>query len=141
MPTARYMLDTNVLLYAMRGDDTLLIAKLESFFEGELVISAITLGELEHGWRAGYGDRAAADAFLTLVPTLPFDEIAASGFGTVMAALPRPKRRTYDRQIAGHALSIGLTVVTSDRSGFADIDGLVVEDWKGGGESRQRVGR
>ena len=123
------MLDTNVVLYAMRGDDTALIAKLETFYAGELVISAITLGELEHGWQAGYGDRAAAEPFLGLVPVLPFDAEAAAGFGRVMAALPRPKRRTYDRQIAGHALSLGLPVVTSDRSGFADIDGLRIEEW------------
>lgn len=137
MPAARYMLDTNVVLHAMRGEDVSLIEKLESFLEGELVISAITLGELEHGWRAGYGDRAAAEPFLALIPALPFDADAASGFGTVMAALPRPKRRTYDRQIAGHALSLGLTVVTSDRTGFTDISGLDVEDWKNGG-TRQR---
>ena len=128
---ALYMLDTNVLLHAMRGADADLIARMESFRVGELVVSAITLGELEHGWRAGYGDRAAAAAFLAMVPVLPFDAAAAAGFGTVMAGLPKPKRRTYDRQIAGHALSLGLPVVTSDRRGFADVAGLVVEDWAG----------
>lgn len=130
MPSARYMLDTNVILHAMRGNDALLVAKLKTFFEGELVISAITLGELEHGWCSGYGDRASAEPFLALVPTLAFDASAASGFGAVMAALPRPIRRTYDRQIAGHALSLGLMVVTSDRTGFTGIEGLEVEDWK-----------
>ena len=123
------MLDTNIVLYAMRGNDPGLIERLESFRVGELVISAITLGELEHGWRAGFGDRAAAEPFLALVPTLPFDVMAAAGFGAVMASLPRPKRRTYDRQIAGHALSLGLPVVTSDLRGFTDVDGLAVEDW------------
>jgi tRNA(fMet)-specific endonuclease VapC len=125
----RYILDTNIVLYAMRGEDTALIERLESFRVGELVISAITLGELEHGWRAGFGDRAAAEPFLALVPTLPFNSAAAAGFGAVMARLPKPKRRTYDRQIAGHALSLGLPVVTSDLRGFSDVDGLAVEDW------------
>lgn len=123
------MLDTNVLLYAMRGEDFGLIARLEEHDVGELVISAITLGELEHGWHAGYGDRADADPFLALVPVLPFDTTAAAGFGRVMAGLPRPKRRTYDRQIAGHALSLGLPVVTSNRRDFEDVAGLAVEDW------------
>ena len=129
MPAPRYMLDTDVILYAMRGEDEALISKLETFFAGELVISAITLGELEHGWRAGYGDRASAEPFLALVPVLPFDDGAAAGFGQVMAGLAKPKRRTYNRQIAGHALSLDLTVVTSDAGGFADIGGLIVEDW------------
>lgn len=123
------MLDTNVVLYAMRGDDPTLVARLESFLVGELVISAITLGELEHGWRSGFGDREAAGPFLALVPVLPFDGRAAAGFGAVMAQLPRPKRRTYDRQIAGHALSLDIPVVTSDRKDFADVGGLIVEDW------------
>lgn len=129
MPDPRYMLDTNVLIHAMGSNDAALIARLETFLEGELVISAITLGELEHGWCAGYGDRTAAAPFLALIPVLPFDKEAAAGFGRVMAGLVKPKRRTYDRQIAGHALSCDLTVVTSDGRGFADIDGLSVENW------------
>ncbi|WP_299654481.1 type II toxin-antitoxin system VapC family toxin [uncultured Jannaschia sp.] len=124
------MLDTNVLIHAMRGADDILIERMEACLAGELVISAITLGELEHGWRAGHGDREAARPFLALVPVLPFDAKAAEGFGAVMAGLSKPKRRTYDRQIAGHALSLGLVVVTSDASGFAGIAGLQVEDWK-----------
>jgi predicted nucleic acid-binding protein len=42
--------------------------------------------------------------------------------------LSKSKRRTYDRQIAGHAFSLGVPVVTSDLRGFADVEGLVVED-------------
>ena len=129
MPAPRYMLDTNIVLYAMRGEDEALLSKMETFLAGELVISAITLGELEHGWHAGYGDRASAGPFLDLVPVLAFDKAAAAGFGRVMAGLAEAKRRTYDRQIAGHALSLNLTVVTSDTKGFAEIEGLIVEDW------------
>ena len=129
MPAARYMLDTNVLIHAMRGTDEALIARLEACLAGELVLSAITLGELEHGWRMGHGRREAAEPFLAMVPILPFDAAAAAGFGAIMAGLPKPKRRTYDRQIAGHALSLGLVVVTSDARGFVDVSGLSVEDW------------
>ena len=129
MPGARYMLDTNVLLYAMGGRDAALMERMEDHGVGELVISAITLGVLEHGWQAGYGDRDAADRFLDLVPVLPFDADAAAGFGRVMAALPKPKKRTYDRQIAGHAMALDLTVVTSNEADFADVEGLEMENW------------
>ena len=46
-----------------------------------------------------------------------------------MALLARPKRRTDDRQIAGHALALGQPVVTSNRRDFEDVAGLSVEDW------------
>ena len=85
------MLDTNILLYAMHGRDAALIERLETFSVGELGISAVTLGELEHGWQSGHGDRLSAAPFLELVPVLPFDAGAATGFGRVMASLPRPK--------------------------------------------------
>ena len=100
MPGARYMLDTNVLLHAMGGRDPALMERMEDHGVGELVISAITLGEPEHGWQAGHGALDAADRFLDLAPVLPFDAGAAAGFGRVMAAPPKPKKRTYDRRIA-----------------------------------------
>ena len=66
---------------AMRGTDAALIERMEGHPVGELVISAITLGELKHGSRAGHGDRANAEPFLAFVPVLPFDAAAAAGFG------------------------------------------------------------
>ena len=39
------------------------------------------------------------------------------------------KRGSYDRLIAAHALSLGLTVVTGNTKHFADVPGLKVENW------------
>jgi tRNA(fMet)-specific endonuclease VapC len=39
------------------------------------------------------------------------------------------KRESYDRLIAAHALSHGLTRVTDNGADFANIPGLVVENW------------
>lgn len=128
MPAPLDMLDTNVLLHAMRGTDVALIERMEGHLVGDLVISAITLGELEHGCRMGHGNRAVAEPFLMLVPALPFDAIAAAGFRRVMASLASAKRRTYDRQIVGHALALGLPVAISTRRDFEEVAGLAVED-------------
>ena len=41
----------------------------------------------------------------------------------------RFRRASYDRLIAAHALSLGLTVVTDNEADFADVPGLKVENW------------
>lgn len=47
----RFMLDTNICIYASGGRDEPLLAKMEAFLAGDLVMSAITLAELEAGVR------------------------------------------------------------------------------------------
>ena len=55
---------------------------------------------------------------------LPFDEAAVRAY----AALPF-RRGSFDRLIAAHALALDLTLVTSNVRDFADIPGLLVENW------------
>ena len=128
MIAPRYLLDTNVIIDAARGRVPHAVARMARFAVGELVMSAVTLGELEHGWQGGRADREAAP-FLALVPALPFDAAAARGYGAVMAASPRPPRGACDRLIAGHAHALGLPVVTSNRADFDRFALIAVEDW------------
>jgi tRNA(fMet)-specific endonuclease VapC len=58
------------------------------------------------------------------IPVLPFDENAARAY----ARIPF-KRASYDRLIAAHALAQTLIVVTDNEADFADVPGLVVENW------------
>jgi len=67
---------------------------------------------------------AVLDGFLEEIILLPFDESAARAY----ARLPF-KRVSFDRLIAAHALSLGLTLVTSNETDFADVPGLKVENW------------
>ena len=129
MTRARYLLDTNVIIDAARGRAPAAVERMAGFAVGELVMSAVTLGELEHGWQAGKGDRALAAPFLSLVPALPFDAAAARGYGAVMAASARPPRGACDRLIAGHAYALGLPVVTSNLSDFERFALIEAEDW------------
>ena len=39
------------------------------------------------------------------------------------------KRNRFDRLIAAHALSLGLTLVTNNEADFSDISGLGIENW------------
>lgn len=127
----KYMLDTNICIYAIKGGNAHLDQRLDKCATGDLVMSAITLGELEAGFansRAPDAARQQAAVVFRAVAVAPFDESAARAFGQVQSAAPA-KRGAYDRQIAAHAISLGLPVVTNDERDFEGIPGLRVENW------------
>ena len=94
-------------------------------------MSAVTLGELEVGFAKSSSPdlvRRDAAAVLSAVGVMPFDEGAARAFGRVQAAAPS-RRGAYDRQIAAHAISLGVVLVTSNEKDFDGIPDVVVENW------------
>ena len=60
-----------------------------------------------------------------------FDGDAAIHAGEIRADLRKRGQMIggYDLLIAGHARSLGLTVVTSNMGEFTRVDGLRCEDW------------
>ena len=129
----RYMLDTNICIYAARGDDTALLEKLESFFAGDLVMSAITLAELEAGVRRDVDlrrwRREALAELVRFIEPVAFDERAAACFGDLQVAMADRRRGAYDRLIAAHAISLWLPLVTNNVRDFRDMPGLQLENW------------
>jgi tRNA(fMet)-specific endonuclease VapC len=119
------MLDTNAVIVAIEGDDPVFRARMAEADEGDIVISSIVLAEVALGTEQGKPPPAKIlEIFLEEVPVLAFDEKAARAY----AKIPF-KRASYDRLIAAHAISLGLTVVTANAKDFADVPGLVVENW------------
>ena len=121
----RYLLDTNICIFILDATLPILRRRLEQVNEGALATSTIVLAELLRG--ADMGSEHATrrlNALLTVVPALAFDAAAAQTY----ARLPF-RRGRFDRLIAAHALSRGLTVVTANVRDFADVPGLQVEDW------------
>ena len=93
-------------------------------------MSAVTLGELEVGFaKIGTPDLARSDAaaILSAVGVMPFDEDAARAFGRIQAAAPG-RRGAWDRQIAAHAISLGVALVTNNEKNFDGIPVVVVEN-------------
>lgn len=124
MAEPRYLLDTNICIYIL-ADTGPAVRRLASELEGSVVTSSIAFAEIELGLRnADAIARAAADALFSAVAVAPFDQAAAR----VYATLPF-KRGRYDRLIAAHALSLGLTLVTNNESDFAGLPGLEIENW------------
>lgn len=91
----------------------------------EMVTSAIALAEVLYGSaneKPPPVEQLAA--FMERVEVLDFDIEAAKSYATIPF-----KRGSFDRLIAAHALSRGLTVVTDNEKHFVDVPGLKVENW------------
>lgn len=109
----------------MVGSHPALTTRLSASMPGEIGISAISFAEVIIGTERGKPPPVdVVNAFLSAIPLLPFDEAAAREY----ASLPF-KRARFDRLLAAHALSLGATVVTNNEADFADVPGLVVENW------------
>ena len=129
-----YLLDTNTVSYLMRANDAMLKRRMRSVPMTELCISAITEAEL---W-AGLARLESASklyqvvgAFLQRMIVLPFNSETARTYGSFREAVTAEGRAlgALDMLIAAHALSVGATLVSSDKA-FKHIDHLVsVEDW------------
>ena len=122
-PEARYLLDSNIGIKLLKAEARATAERLSRQSRGTIVTSAVCLGEMIVNIIEA--ERPLLKRFLEIVPVLPFDQAAAEIYGI----LPF-KRRSYDRLIAAHALSLGLTVVTANIADFTDVAGLRVENWE-----------
>ena len=129
----RYMLDTNICIYAIKRTPTEVVRRLEALTQGSAVMSVVTYAELRAGTALNYTQGARDQRVLSLltahIPVLPFDEAAAEQFGVLRAAVRERNRDTMDRLIAAHAVSLSLTLVTNNEADFKGYPGLVVENW------------
>ena len=121
----KYLLDSNIIIRLTMASGEGVRARAAACDDGDMVTSAVALAEVSYG--SAQGKPPALEqlhAFLEEVPVLDFDLKAALTY----ASLPF-KRASYDRLIAAHALSQGLTVVTDNVAHFADVPDLQVENW------------
>jgi tRNA(fMet)-specific endonuclease VapC len=122
----KYLLDTDCGIYLLIGRLPALTARVAGQPAGSVGISAISLAEMavKYGLAAYRAPELAG--FLEEIALQPFDEAAAKAYGTL------PFRRgSFDRLIAGHALSLDVTLVTNNERDFKDVPRLRTENWTG----------
>ena len=131
----KYMLDTNICIYLMRHHPPKVAERFAKCFVGDVVISTITLAELEYGvvcsGAAEAQNRAALNDFVMEIPVVAFDAAAASAYGPARWATRERKRDALDKLIASHALAWNIILVTNNEGDFATFPGLKVENWVG----------
>ncbi len=130
----RYMLDTDISSYIMKGSEPNVMKRLASIPVGDVSISAISKAELMYGIEVSprqAQDRARLDVFLRHMLVLDFPQDAASDYAEIRAWLK--KRGTMiganDLLIAAHARSLGLILVTNNTREFRRVQQLTIENW------------
>lgn len=131
--TPKYMLDTNICIYLMKHQPPQVRARFADCFVGDVVISAVTLAELEFGvacsGESQARNRAALDSLLEDILVAPFEAGAARAYGPLRAAHRERNKDALDKLIAAHALALGVTLVTNNEADFRSFAGLVVDNW------------
>jgi tRNA(fMet)-specific endonuclease VapC len=121
----RYLLDANVVSHVMQGRDDDLLTRLTRLPVGQVVMSSITLAELEYGLhRKGQPVRLrnALTQVLLRMDVLPWDELVAIRYGELCSTLEAQgiNLSDFDMMIAAHAVAVNATLVSRDKA-FAQV--------------------
>lgn len=129
-----YLLDSDICVYIANGKPASVREKFARLKPGEVAISVIAYGELLTG--ALNSQRVEQNLeqlyrFTEQVPVLPWNDAAALEYARIRVDLKR--RGTpigpYDCQIAGHALALGVILVSNNLREFSRVAGLKIETW------------
>lgn len=117
----RYMLDTNVISHIMQGRDASLLARLTQVPVGQVVMSSVTLAELEYGLQRRERPTRLVQALtqvLLRLDVLPWDEQVATRYGELCATLEAQgiSLSDFDMMIAAHAVAAEATLVSRDKA-------------------------
>ena len=133
----KYMLDTNIVSYYLKGLYPALTARIEQLELGDSALSVVIAGELWHGverlaptqMKSRLQDKLGH--FLQLMPVLPMSAAVAKEYAVIYAQLEKQGQviGANDLWIAAHAKSLGLVLVTNNVREFERVAGLWVENW------------
>lgn len=130
----KYMLDTNICIYLMKRQPPSVAKRFAECRQGDVVISSITLAELEYGVQTSREatrkqNRQALDALVEMILPVAFDRLAAAVYAEVRAAASDRRRDALDKLIASHAKSLSLTLVTNNPNDFRVYPDIALENW------------
>ena len=130
----RYMLDTNICIYAIKHKPEKIFQKLKEVDPSDVCISSVTYAELVHGVEKSAAidkNRLALSMLLANIEIPDFDVDAADCYGKIRADLEKKGTPigSLDMMIAGHAKSLGYTVVTNNVKEFKRVSDLIIENW------------
>jgi len=130
----KYILDTNICIYIIKKKPSSVFQNFRRLKPGSVVISSITLAELEFGVKNSSRpdqNSLALRQFLVPLDIVDFDSEAAIEYGSVRANLEKAGNPigALDNLIAAHAKSLDCILVTNNEREFTRVSGLKVENW------------
>ncbi len=130
----RYMLDTNICIYAIKHKPEKVFQKLQEVEPEDVCVSSVTYAELVHGVEKSAvveKNRLALYMLLANIEILDFNVDAADCYGKIRADLEKKGTPIgpLDMMIAGHAQSLGYTVVTNNVKEFSRVSNLKIDNW------------
>ena len=120
----RFLLDTNICFCLLEGLSDPARDRVEKHAPGEVVTSAICYAELLRGIDMNAGAAVKIERFFAQISVADFGREAAAHYAALTF-----RRHSFARLIAAHTLSLGLVLVTNNEADFADVAGLVTENW------------
>lgn len=130
----KFMLDTDTCIYLIKSKSETLLKKMRSKKYGQVGISSITFAELSYGVEKSQHATKNKIALLNFTASLvlaPFDDGAAVSYGEIRSTLEKSGKLIgpLDLLIAGHAKSLGATLVTNNTREFCRVPNLSIDNW------------
>jgi len=130
----QYLLDTNTCIELIRKRSQRVLSKLTSHAISDIVLSTITIAELQYGVQKSrfvVQNQQALNQFLIPFQYLDFDDSAAQAYGIIRAHLESQGTPigSLDMLLAAQAIAHSLILVTNNVKEFQRIPNLQIEDW------------
>lgn len=130
----KYLLDTNIIIYAMKGKYPGIKDYFLRIHPSDIFIPSIVIAEIEYGCSKSnnyIANIAKYSAFLEPFVVLPFEKKDSAVYGRIRSTLEKNGQVIggNDMLIAAIALSNDLVLVTNNTGEFNRIPDLKLEDW------------
>ncbi len=129
---SKYLLDTNIISFYLKGDESLkgkVLSNIDS-----IAISIISFYEIVSGLQSINASKRINEfeRFCELIDVINLDNLSILASCKIYATLKKSGNLIDDIDIliAGIALSNNLVMVTDNTSHFNRVDGLKIENWK-----------
>ncbi len=130
-----HLLDTNVCINFLNGTSKSVERHFRSHSPSEIAVCSIVKAQLLFGARNSQrvdANLQTLKQFFSPLPSLPFDDRSADGYGLIRADLAAQGKLigANDMLIAAVARAYDAVLVTHNTREFSRISGLTLDDWE-----------
>ena len=130
----QYLINTDTFIYIKNHRPPQVLERFHTLKTGSSAISVITYGELFRGCERSDFKQRNHDRLKQLIHSISVQALpieVGAIYGKLRTELEKQGNIIggNDMWIAAHALSLGLTLITTNTQEFSRVDGLKIENW------------